>query len=77
MWPSDLAPNNSDLWSSDLFLRTVNESNLLSEVEAEITVSIFSCQSQTLQTYFAALVSSTPSIWIKLVFGLVLRLPRW
>lgn len=29
------------------------------------------------QTYFAALVSDTPSIWIKLVPGVVLRFPRW
>jgi len=33
MWPGDLSPNDSDLGSSDLLLCTVDESNLLSEVE--------------------------------------------
>jgi hypothetical protein len=40
MWPGDLSPDDPNLWSSNLSLRTVNESNLLSEVEA-VTVSIF------------------------------------
>ena len=34
MWSGNLAPNDSDLRSSDFLRRTVNESNLLSEVEA-------------------------------------------
>lgn len=34
VWSGNLAPNNPDLWSSDLLLCAVDESNLLSEVEA-------------------------------------------
>jgi len=34
MWPGNLSPDDSDLRSSDLLLRTIDESNLLSEVEA-------------------------------------------
>lgn len=33
MWPSNLSPDNSNLGSSNFLLRTVDESNLLSEVE--------------------------------------------
>jgi len=40
MWPGDLSPDDPNLWSSNLSLRTVNESDLLSKVEA-VTVSIF------------------------------------
>jgi hypothetical protein len=57
-------------------LRTVNESDLLSEVEAE-TMSAPCDILNSDSTYVAALVSSTPSILIKLVPGLVLRFPRW
>jgi hypothetical protein len=40
MWPGDLSPDDSDLGSSNLLRCAVNESNLLSEVEAGIMVSI-------------------------------------
>ncbi len=42
MWPGNLSPDNSDLGSSDLLLRTVDESNLLSEVEATIMINMSS-----------------------------------
>jgi uncharacterized membrane protein YkvI len=75
MWSGNGTPDDPDLRTSNLSLRTVNESNLLSEVEAGVLVSglllpIFQF------TYFAALVSSTPSILIREVPGVVLRLPR-
>jgi hypothetical protein len=41
MWSGNLAPNDSNLRSSNLLLRTVNESNLLSKVEAEIMSAAF------------------------------------
>jgi len=37
MWAGDLAPDNSNLRSSDLLAGTVNEGDLLSEVEAAKT----------------------------------------
>lgn len=81
MWSGNLSPDNSDLGSSNLSLRTVDESDLLAEVETGFTVSIVGSHSQHFvpprETYVAALVSSTPSILIKLVPGVVLRLPRW
>jgi len=40
MWPSNLSPDDSDLGSSNLLRRTIDKSNLLSEVEAGIHVSI-------------------------------------
>jgi len=76
MWSSNGTPDNPNLWSSNLSVRTVNESNLLSEIEAGI-LSAYWVYYNCNVTYFAALVSSTPSILIREVFGLVTRLPRW
>ena len=67
VWPSDLAPDYPDVRAANLTLRPVNESNLLAQVEAAIVlVGRPKSQSMSSATYFAALVSSTPSILIKL-----------
>jgi hypothetical protein len=34
MWPCNLSPHDSNLRATDLFLRTVDESDLLAEVES-------------------------------------------
>lgn len=78
MRSGDLAPNDSDLGAADLLGCTVHESDLLSEVEAVETLSAMCATSRTRDVaHLAALESSTPSSLIKLVPGLVLRLPRW
>ena len=76
--PGDLAPDDTDLGTANLLGCAVDESDLLAEVEAEPSASAlrplgaFDCN-----PHLAALGSSTPSILIRLVLGLVLRLPRW
>lgn len=40
MWSGDLAPDHADLGAADLLLAPVDESNLLAEIEAIMTVSI-------------------------------------
>lgn len=77
MWAGDLSPDDADLGATDLSLRAVDEGNLLTEVEAVTGQRQFSSPVPTVSTYLAALVSSTPSILIKLVPGVVMRLPRW
>lgn len=75
MWPCDLSPNNSDFCSSDLLSCAVDEGNLLSEVEA-VRRQYEARLARQKPAHLASLMLSTPSIWIKLVFGFVLRLPR-
>lgn len=77
VWSGDLAPDHPDLGSPDLLRCAVNECDLLSEVEAMDCQRIDSILCISSPTYLAASVLSTPSILIKLVPGVVLRLPRW
>ena len=76
--PGDLAPDDTDLGTADLLGRAVDESDLLAEVEAVQSSSALSVPAPFHDSpHLAALGSSTPSILIKEVLGLVLRLPRW
>lgn len=75
MWPRHLAPDDPDLGSSDFPLCAVDECDLLAKVEAVRGQSMSECSRGA--SYLAAFVSSTPSILIRLVPGVVLRLPRW
>lgn len=76
--PGDLAPDDTDLGTADLLGCAVDESDLLAEVEAVVSLSILCAYIQCVDdAHLAALGSSTPSILIRLVPGLVLRLPRW
>ena len=74
----DPAPDHTDLRSANLLLCPVNVRDLLAKVEAVF----FSRQhgppesNKQDKTHLAALVSSTPSILIKLVLGWVVRRPR-
>lgn len=78
VWPGDLAPDDSDLGAADLLRGAVDEGNLLSEVEAVLLISHAGLRlPNSIPPHLAALGSSTPSILIKLVPGLVLRLPLW
>lgn len=85
MWPGDLAPDDADLGSTDLLLAAVDEGNLLAEVEAVVGISVSTRKIRDSSwpvgvlraTYLAAEVSSTPSILIRLVPGLVTWRERW
>lgn len=69
VWPGNLAPDNADLGAADLLLSTVDVGDLLAEVEAG-KLSALSFWSRGIgEPYLAALVSSTPSILIRLVPG--------
>lgn len=78
VWPGDLAPDDPYLASPDLLGCPVDESDLLSEVETAVRVRP-KCplHISNVESYVAALGSSTPSILTNEVLGLVLRLPRW
>lgn len=72
MWPGDLAPDHADLGTADLLLAPVDVSDLLSEVEATDKSQLKALAKEYIGvSYLAALVSSTPSILIRLVPGLV------
>jgi hypothetical protein len=73
----DLSPDDTDLRSADLLLHAVDVGDLLSQVEATRQSAPMVPRTLNVLTYFAASVFLTPSISIKLVPGLVLRLPRW
>lgn len=92
MWPRNLAPDHSNLGSTNLFLSTIDKSNFLSEIETGESIRQLFLNFH-IQSYVAALGSSTPSILIKLlrrylllvpqpryaylVPGFVLRFPLW
>lgn len=85
MRAGDLAPDDPDLGSADLLVGAVDVGNLLAEVEAAHTMSVrvsptdsaFPASRHVLAAaYLAALVSSTPSILIRLVPGWVVWRPR-
>lgn len=72
MRAGDLAPDDADLGTADLLLGLVDVGDLLAEVEAALilaTVRVGRCEGEGVErvTYLAALVSSTPSILIRLV----------
>lgn len=72
MRPGDLAPDHADLGAADLLLCAVDVGNLLAEVEAVVSRSVvrsFVSLRIRARTYLAALVSSTPSILMRLVLG--------
>ncbi len=71
MGTGNLAPDHTDLGSTNLLLSPVNVRNLLAKVEAvSAPVSVIShSPCYWAKTHLAALVSSTPSILIKLVLG--------
>lgn len=76
MWPGDLAPDDADLGSTDFLLAAVDIGDLLAKVEAivensQYTQTHVSSGSHSQVTYLAAGVSSTPSILIRLVPGVV------
>jgi hypothetical protein len=69
VWPGNLAPDNANLGAADLLLSAVDVGDLLAEVEAG-KLSALSFWSRGIgEPYLAALVSSTPSILIRLVPG--------
>lgn len=68
MGPGDLAPDHADLRSPDLLLSPVDVGDLLAEVEAAKQYQYAgSGTDHREETYLAALVSSTPSIFTRLV----------
>ncbi len=73
----DLAPDHTDLGPANLLLSPVDVRDLLAKVEAYSRVSRCPEAQVECPTYLAALVSSTPSILIKLVWGVLVRRPRW
>lgn len=78
MGPGDLAPDHPDLGAANLLLSLVDIRNLLAEVEAIQAVSRHvPFNPPGVQTYLAALVSSTPSILIRLVLEWVTCRLRW
>lgn len=78
MGSGDLAPDHADLGASDLLLALVDIRDLLAEVEAAPKMlDSFHIDIGSPMTYLAALVSSTPSILIKLVLGWVVCRLRW
>lgn len=83
VWPGDLAPDHPDLGPALLLLAPVDISDLLAEIEASHVVSTkvpnrFRLDKEGFRdTYLAALVSSTPSILIRLVLGWTVCRLRW
>lgn len=77
MWPRHLAPDDANFGAPDLLLTTVNIRDTLAEVEAVTINLVFEQGDRMYATYLAALVSSTPSILMRLVRGCVVRRPRW
>lgn len=82
----DLAPDDPDLGSADLLVGAVDVGNLLAKVEAAHNMSVRvppadaaypASRHVLVAAYLAALVSSTPSILIRLVPGCVVWRPRW
>lgn len=65
--PGDLAPDDADLGSPDFLLGAVDVGDLLSGVETRQEISTLLRNPTIAKTYVAALVSSTPSIFTRLV----------
>lgn len=82
MRSGNLAPDHADLGAADLLLATVDEGDLLAEVEAVFALTLVllpspSFSARDCETYLAAFVLSTPSILIRLVPGWVMLRERW
>ena len=79
MRPGHLAPDDADLGAAHLLLSPVDIRNLLAKVEAVFLVNPQSSASWHMvrATYLAAAVSSTPSIFTRLVLGWTVWRPRW
>ncbi len=81
MGSGNLAPDHADLGAADLLLATVDEGDLLAEVEAVFALLVLlpspSFCARDCETYLAAFVLSTPSILIRLVPGWVMLRERW
>ena len=78
MWPRHLAPDDADLGAAHLLLPPVDIRDLLAQVEAASRINNrpLARGVRLAETYLAPVVSSTPSILIRLVLGWVLWRPR-
>lgn len=74
----NLAPDDAELGAANLLLGLVDVGDLLAEVEAVSSRQLrLASRCSGWKTYLAALVSSTPSILIRLVLGCVVWRLRW